>query len=696
MISARTVFAFRALPVLLCCLAATPLLVAQVQHIAAPVSPDAERFIDALANNHAVRLLSPAAVAASLGNDRERIVTWVRANIRFEPYAGSLKGAKGTLHSAGGNAWDQALLLKEMLDAAGIPSRLARGRLSRADAEKLLQRMGPIPDREIEFWNADERAAFGITDERWQIAWKRASDFRSSMGDQFIEGARAYLDLFPPDAKPASHDDYLARLGEDYLWIQISGKQQFIEIHPCFPADRQPDPEPLAYAVSAASLPDDLKHWVRLRLWAQTEPNPQKNRELALEYRLLPYSLSRNSVSLFVLPENRELPTGHRLRFSLQSGDTILREATLPVSVDSSGFTSGIFGLWLETTLLAPNEAPRVETITLYEGIVIDKNWRQRTADTYPVARSVSYGELWRHLELWIGTSAEPWAVSMSAMQTMLRRTITASGKTPAPRLSDLEHLMNSDPVFETFGSMFEVVLKRLWPDKAPVIDGPIVLAALHRNCADGSGLLNESAYRVLFLRTAWTADMQGDRRLPGVLASVVLATAARWTHPGTNVIPGVDPQPVQTEAAGRPTLLLLPEEDATESLLQNSYQWGWETLAQLGYDRLRGKLTLVWPQSPQPYWWVLMPNGHDPIMRSKGGWSYVMNDRACLQPEGPVPGPIARLSSCAFLAPDSSLLDIVICGVLIRLEDGYRCGPLAIASEAWSGKAIWMLLDTP
>lgn len=65
--------------------------------------------------------------AQSLGNDYVRIYEFVRNTVRSEWYAGSVKGALGTLRSGSGNDVDQASLLTALLRAAGLHTRYVRG-----------------------------------------------------------------------------------------------------------------------------------------------------------------------------------------------------------------------------------------------------------------------------------------------------------------------------------------------------------------------------------------------------------------------------------------------------------------------------------------------------------------------------------------------------------------------------------------
>ena len=67
------------------------------------------------------------ALALELNNDVVDIFTWVKFNIDYEPYYGSMKGSNETLIDMAGNDCDQSSLLLALLRASGIPSRYVRG-----------------------------------------------------------------------------------------------------------------------------------------------------------------------------------------------------------------------------------------------------------------------------------------------------------------------------------------------------------------------------------------------------------------------------------------------------------------------------------------------------------------------------------------------------------------------------------------
>jgi len=68
-------------------------------------------------------------LATSLDNSPLKIYQFIRNNIAYEPYYGSLKGAIGCLHDKAGNDFDQASLLISLLNAANIQARYVYGQV---------------------------------------------------------------------------------------------------------------------------------------------------------------------------------------------------------------------------------------------------------------------------------------------------------------------------------------------------------------------------------------------------------------------------------------------------------------------------------------------------------------------------------------------------------------------------------------
>ncbi len=72
---------------------------------------------------------TPAITALALDLDSSplKIFNWVRNNIEFDPYVGSLRGAAETLRLRAGNDMDQASLLISLLRVSGFPARYTVG-----------------------------------------------------------------------------------------------------------------------------------------------------------------------------------------------------------------------------------------------------------------------------------------------------------------------------------------------------------------------------------------------------------------------------------------------------------------------------------------------------------------------------------------------------------------------------------------
>ncbi len=87
--------------------------------------------------------------AQELGNNAAQIFAFVRDQIGYESYKGSLRGARGTLWSKAGNALDQASLLIALLRASGIPAQYVQGTLSDDLSKQLILSMFPAPLRVV-------------------------------------------------------------------------------------------------------------------------------------------------------------------------------------------------------------------------------------------------------------------------------------------------------------------------------------------------------------------------------------------------------------------------------------------------------------------------------------------------------------------------------------------------------------------
>ncbi|MGD1072439.1 MAG: hypothetical protein ABSB15_20125 [Bryobacteraceae bacterium] len=78
------------------------------------------------------------AEASALGHDPQQIFNFLRNGVGYQAYAGSLRGARGTLWSLAGNALDRASLLVALLKASGYTTQYVQGTLTQAQAQPLI------------------------------------------------------------------------------------------------------------------------------------------------------------------------------------------------------------------------------------------------------------------------------------------------------------------------------------------------------------------------------------------------------------------------------------------------------------------------------------------------------------------------------------------------------------------------------
>jgi hypothetical protein len=116
---------------------------------------------------------------------------FVQGAIRHVPYAGSVRGADGTLEAGAGNALDQSLLLQALLQARGVRARLVRGQLQWPDAARLVVgTRSPAPPRADDPWPRWLESAA----DHWWVQAERDGDWVDldpSFGDAAVGQAMA-------------------------------------------------------------------------------------------------------------------------------------------------------------------------------------------------------------------------------------------------------------------------------------------------------------------------------------------------------------------------------------------------------------------------------------------------------------------------------------------------------------------------
>lgn len=220
-----------------------------------------------------------AAKAEALGRDRERIFTFVRDEVRYEPYFGVLRGAKGTLMGLAGNAADQSVLLVELLAAAGFASgdvRFAAGALDGPRADALLAQFHatppgpaggpPLADQDLEqvaaILGPDWPAAQGIQAE----VEDRALDLQEALWDD-VEATRELITALLEEhglsagaADASVREEAMRSEARTHTWVQVRDTSgAWVDLDPSF-ADAAPGQAFAAADATAPALPDQAYH----------------------------------------------------------------------------------------------------------------------------------------------------------------------------------------------------------------------------------------------------------------------------------------------------------------------------------------------------------------------------------------------------------------------------------------------------
>lgn len=282
--------------------------------------------LDALAN----RLGSTAA-----------IVSFVRTEIAYEPYAGALRGAEGCLRSRAGNSWDQALLLSELLRRRGLETRLARAALDEEAATRLVDTFlgavrSPAPLDLPYFVDGPV-----LEDER-----QRATEaLEGLLARRFERLIGTFSGLLRADEVQVNEPRVRARLVEaarDHAWVQVLDGGRVHDVDPSGDVRAQP-------IDLMADVPPELWHRVVVRVRIEVFADGAVSERVVLESRHRACELSSLPVILDV-SRNKDAAAavggalqGQRERLlRLHVGDRVVADGVLPL--DSGGGSGGGFG----------------------------------------------------------------------------------------------------------------------------------------------------------------------------------------------------------------------------------------------------------------------------------------------------------------------------------------------------------------
>ena len=427
-----------------------------------------------------LRAASAKGAAGALQNDPEAIFKFVRDEIAYENYSGVLRGSVGTLLARAGNSYDQAVLLKEILDAVGLRTRLARGRLPAESAEALLAAVGPRGIAETDLPDEDLQQ-LGIEAD----AWREQRELLSGRISAALAAAASIAaDAGETSSWQASPHNPLD-VARDYLWVQLYRDDRWTDLHPAFPRGGAPSLQPTGVINHVANTPRGLFHWVRLRLLADSG-----GKSVALLDKRIPSaSAPARGISIHLDPRSGQ--EGILLEPSLRVGDLILRDAQLAVTP-----TTPLSNLALEITVLSPGERPRPLTLPISGRQPLDSGECGLVVDIAVVTGPPDFRSA-------LGGEAQAFAWIASAAggdEPQIEERLAAGG------------FLAPNPILARWAALLSRAWAHALPDVPVYLDSPAVACALYLPRKSGDSFTLRSAFAIASLRTAAPDEAAGAR----------------------------------------------------------------------------------------------------------------------------------------------------------------------------------------
>ncbi len=336
-----------------------------------------------------VGLIDPSTVdvvakAYQLGANVDSIFAFVRNSIRFEPYSGVLRGARGALMAGSANALDRSLLLAHLLAAQGYNVRIVPGSLAEKDVETLMQswekadpHVASMPtgkisqivreagESEILEW-AESARSYGTAMHNWitQRSTSDAASIRDVVGSQ----ARWFTDTM---------DKHIREQTTSHFWVQVEQNSNWVDLDPSFPTARIG--QRLAVpgeAFDPSKPPQELLHKVAIRVTAEYIAGENRSEQVVLDATIATKDLVAQQMYLTNEPVDVRAPDdfsrASKFRAVLQvgkerhEGTDYVIGASQPAAgpgglPDVGGELAGgeatapvLSGLWLDVTLSGP------------------------------------------------------------------------------------------------------------------------------------------------------------------------------------------------------------------------------------------------------------------------------------------------------------------------------------------------------
>jgi hypothetical protein len=249
----------------------------------------------------------PRGAASRLGFDRAKIAEFV-GSLSWEPYAGILREAAGTLMCGGGNSIDRALLLQAMLEAGGEKTRLMRVEVPEADGAKFLEAFRKRERKERP--ESDPRALardLGVDPDALDAIVTRTRRQETALVDEVVDAAKVESARLAPLVGALT--DRSAVAPREHVWVQVLEKNAWVDVDPSPVELSRKNGQPLTPAAMAAQ-----RRVVTFRLvlnrktGGKPEPVPLLNVPLDLA------QVSWKVVEFLIQPAPGQLPRGAKMR----------------------------------------------------------------------------------------------------------------------------------------------------------------------------------------------------------------------------------------------------------------------------------------------------------------------------------------------------------------------------------------------
>lgn len=241
--------------------------------------------------------VDPAPFAAALAHDPVRIFEFVRDQVAYEPYAGCLRGPRGTLLALAGNGVDRASLLAAMLASAKQRVRFAQGRLPDDRARELVASVFV------------ERAGAASAVPPAAGAGKAAADALAAGVSR--DGRLLATSLreagFPARAETTTLESLVREAG-DHWWVQWWRDGEWVDLDPSF-GSAAPGTTYVKAAATFDTLPEALFHRVELVVRVEEYTGAQPSTRDVLKYSATAADLSGADLVLVHVAE-RSRPGG--------------------------------------------------------------------------------------------------------------------------------------------------------------------------------------------------------------------------------------------------------------------------------------------------------------------------------------------------------------------------------------------------